>query len=98
MKGRRAMTAYVPLHLGPLDREPQLKGWLESITKGLNPTFLEPSDWYEKGHGQGMFVWAPPPAAAKVVVEQLGRARLKRPCGGSARHDGTLAKALNSGD
>jgi hypothetical protein len=78
MQGR-AMTAYVPLHLSPLERKPDLRGWLEDITKSLDPMFLEPSGWYEEGHRTGTFVWTPPPAAAEVVVEQLGRARMKRP-------------------
>jgi hypothetical protein len=78
MQGR-AMTAYVPLHIDPLDREPRLKGWLEDVTRSMCPTFLRPSGWYEEGHGLGTFIWTPPPAAAEVVVEQLGLARMKRP-------------------
>jgi hypothetical protein len=70
---------FVPLHLNPHEREPGLKAWLERITAGLDPTFLTPEGWYTTGHGHGSFVWVTPPAAAEVVVEQLGRARLKRP-------------------
>lgn len=32
-----------------------------------------------KGHGKGTSIWTAAPAAVEVVVEQLGRARQKRP-------------------
>ena len=70
---------FVPLHLDPLTREAGLKTWIRRITRGLDPTFLDPEGWYTTGHGRGTYVWTPSPAAAEVVVEQLGRARLKRP-------------------
>jgi hypothetical protein len=40
---------------------------------------LKPSGWFDDAHSLGNFVWNVPPAAAEVVVEQLGFARLKRP-------------------
>jgi hypothetical protein len=40
---------------------------------------LSPEGWFADGHGFGYFLWAPAPAAVEVVVEQLGKARLKRP-------------------
>jgi hypothetical protein len=40
---------------------------------------LQLEDWFDKGHGKGTFIWTEVPAAAKVVVEQLRRARLKSP-------------------
>jgi hypothetical protein len=40
---------------------------------------LDPSGWFDDAHKFGNFVWNVPPAAAEVVVEQLGFARLKRP-------------------
>jgi hypothetical protein len=70
---------FVPLHLNPYEQEPNIKAWLDRISAGLDPTFLTPEGWYTTGHGHGTFVWATPPAAAKVVVEQLGCARLKQP-------------------
>ena len=70
---------FVPLHLDPLVREDGLKMWLEQITDGLDPMFLTPQDWYTTGHQKGTFIWTPPLAATEVVVEQLGRARLKHP-------------------
>jgi hypothetical protein len=43
----------------------------------LDAEFLMLEDWFDKGHGT--FVWSAPPAAADVVIEQLGRARLRGP-------------------
>ena len=73
------ITNFVPLHLDPLQRVPALRGWLEKITQGLSFKFLTPDDWYTVGHQLGNFIWTSAPASAEVVVEQLGRARLKRP-------------------
>jgi hypothetical protein len=78
MRGKHILD-FVPLHLNPLEQEPGLKTWLTGITKGLTPDFLTLEGWYTTGHGKGTYVWITPPAAAEVVVEQLGRARLKRP-------------------
>jgi hypothetical protein len=73
------MTSFVPLHLHALDRCEKIKPWLSTAAKGLDLVFLEPDDWFTKGQGFGNFVWHPAPAAADVVVEQLGKARHKRP-------------------
>jgi hypothetical protein len=73
------MTAYVPLHQDAFAREPKLVEFIREISSPLAPKFLEPEGWFEEGHKSGNFIWSPAPAAAKVVVEQLGRARLKRP-------------------
>jgi hypothetical protein len=78
MQGIR-MEEFVPLHLTGLDRSSKLRGWLDSVLEGLAATFLTTEGWFETGHGAGMYVWAPALAAAEVVVEQLGKARLKRP-------------------
>ena len=76
---RIAMEQFVPLHLSALDRSSTLRPWLTSAAQGLDPVFLEPEDWFTKAHELGTFVWHPAPAAADVVVEQLGKARHKRP-------------------
>jgi hypothetical protein len=78
MQGK-PMVEFIPLHRDPLEREPKLKPWLDSVTKGLGAEYLTPEGWFDEGHGYGTYVWTPAPAAAEVVVEQLGRARLKRP-------------------
>jgi len=79
-----AMGDYVPLHLGVGERSAGLLewvlGWLGGLETGLGePTILPPEDWFGRGHSPGIHVWAPPPAAAEVVVEQVGRSRHKRP-------------------
>ena len=73
------MEAFVPLHLSALERSSELRPWLTAAAEGLDPIFLEPEDWFTKGQGHGTFIWHPAPAAADVVVEQLGKARHKRP-------------------
>jgi hypothetical protein len=78
MQGK-PILGFVPLHLHPLERAPCLKLWLKQLTAGMNPTILTPEGWYTTGHGRGTFLWITPLAAAEVVVEQLGRAQLKRP-------------------
>ena len=57
--------------------------------------FLEPKQWFDRGHDiqefvlnddgfeiprykAGTFVWAPPPAAADVAIQELRKARHKR--------------------
>jgi hypothetical protein len=73
------ITDWVPLNKGALTREPKLDRWLSQVTKGMNLERLSPEGWFTNGHGYGNFIWAPAPAAAEVVVEQLGKAIMKRP-------------------
>jgi hypothetical protein len=85
MKGL-GMVELIPLHQDPMAREPKVRGWLEELTHGLEATFIEPAEWFNKGRKKGNFIWTAPPAAVDVLVEQVGRARLKRPafyCGGT---------------
>lgn len=70
---------FIPLHLTALERSKKLKGWLTEYLRDLNPKFLEPDEWFEDSHDFGNFVWSPPPAAGDAIVEQLAKARLKRP-------------------
>ena len=72
---------YIPLHLTALEREPKLEEWIRSWwDEERGPlTTLRPEGWFEEGQQDGNFLWVPPPAAADVVVEQLGEARHKRP-------------------
>ena len=73
------MEDFCPLHESAFERSPELKAWITAATESLNPVFLEPEDWFTRGQGFGTFIWSPAPAAADVVVEQLGKARHKRP-------------------
>ena len=76
--GGSRMLKFIPLHLGVLDRSTAFENLvLNHLGTGFKTLVTE--EWFEEGHGYGNFVWTPPPAACEVVVEQLGKARLKRP-------------------
>ena len=73
------IRSFMPLHLDAFTRWPPLKRWVEAICTNIRPLrFLEPTDWFDSAHSFSNCVWAPPPAAADVVVEQLSLARHKR--------------------
>jgi hypothetical protein len=76
-----SMTSFVPLHLTCEERAPGMGEWLASaMGKGEEGvTSLDPTGWFSTAHTDGTFLWTPPPALADVVVEQLGKARHKRP-------------------
>lgn len=80
MKGR-SMIEYIPLNLSAEERAPGITHWFAELLRvaGQEPKLLEPEGWFREGHGEGTFLWSPPPAACEVVVEQLGKARHKRP-------------------
>jgi hypothetical protein len=70
---------FIPLHLDPVIQEPKVAAWITDVTRGLDFKVLSPSGWFDDAHNNGNFIWTVPPAAAEVVVEQLGFIRLKRP-------------------
>ena len=78
-----AMKAFIPLHLTALERSSSLEEWVESWWPERDGEHLQwhvdPADWFDRCHTKGNHVWAPPPAAADVVAEELGRAIHKRP-------------------
>jgi hypothetical protein len=88
------MTAYLSLHLSPLERSPNLRSWLHSWL-GAKAVMFKPMDWFELGHDisawrldrdgfyrptftSGTYVWQPPPAAAFAAIAELRKARIKR--------------------
>lgn len=73
------MLKYVPLHLLALEQSPLLEDSIRSWwTAGCGTlTRLEPSGWYDEGQRDGNFLWYPPPTAANVVIEQLGRRTIR---------------------
>ena len=78
MEGQ-SFSFFVPLHLNAAERQGAsfrhwIHGWL-----GNDCAWLEPRDWFTKGHTQKCNVWCPPPAAADAALEQLGQAIHKRP-------------------
>jgi hypothetical protein len=80
MAGKK-MTNFCPLHLSCEARAPGIKDILLNVmmSEGHPALALEPGGWYGDGHQPGSFLWTPAPALADVVVEQLGKARHKRP-------------------
>jgi hypothetical protein len=70
---------FIPLHLDPVVREPRLTLWLADVTRDMGFKTLTPSGWFDNAHKNGNFVSTVPPAAAEVVVEQLGFIWLKQP-------------------
>lgn len=79
-RGKNMRTYMIPLHLTPTCREPKVRTWLDNVTQGLDFKWLLPEEgWFSDAHCPGNFIWDIPPAAAKVVVEQLGFAHLKWP-------------------
>jgi hypothetical protein len=87
------MLSFVPLHLSCIERNPQIKSWIQSWL-GNEAEFLTPDLWFSRGHSHdgghydmsgfwrvnirpGKFVWTPP-AAADVALEELRKALIKR--------------------
>jgi hypothetical protein len=88
------MLSFVPLHLSAFERRPSLKTWISSWlgddSEFLSPEqwfsqgHSHDGGYYED-HGfwrvkvkPAKFVWAPPPAAADVAVEELRKSLIKR--------------------
>ena len=75
------MLAYIPLHKSPLQRDPSLQNWFCSWWDPYGTPFevLTPEGWFMTAHAPGCFLRDVPPAAGEAAVEQLGKARHKRP-------------------
>jgi hypothetical protein len=80
MAGESALQ-FIPLYLTALERAPKLEEWIRSWWNSELGELqsLMSEGWFTQGHGEGACLWAPQPAAADVVAEELGEARLKRP-------------------
>ena len=73
------MKTFIPLHLSPSERVPELKTWVNKLLEGWNFRWLKTQDWFEEHHDEGNFVWDVAPAAGDLAYEMLDKARLKRP-------------------
>jgi hypothetical protein len=74
------------MHVSAVDQSASLVDWFKSWA-GNELQVAEPADWFYNAQQAGDFslpqrdetwLWAPPPAAAIVAVEQLGFGHLKR--------------------
>ena len=74
------LRRYLPLGVSAFDYEGNtLESWCQDWMGSDYSPPLEPCDWFERGHLEGVHVWSPPPAAALEALKQLARSRLKRP-------------------
>ncbi|GKY90814.1 hypothetical protein MPSEU_000054200 [Mayamaea pseudoterrestris] len=74
-----SMLDFVPIHLSPLERSPELERWIRSWCP-RNALFLKEADWFDCAHTETrpMF-WFPAPALSDVALEQLCEAWHARP-------------------
>ena len=68
---------YLPLHQSAIERVPKLKwkiqGWCANLKGRARWRLTQPKDWFHEVFQDplGSWIWCPPPAIAKVAVEQL---------------------------
>ena len=88
------MLSLYPWHLSALQRNITLKewfySWLGSDLEILEPEdwfirghdiqggFIDLDKFWRPNYSKGTFLWASPPAAAHVCIEELRKARIKR--------------------
>ena len=78
MRGESIMT-FVPLHLSAIDRQPNLRRWVESWFGAEVANWITPDQWFTDGQKLNRCIWTPPPAAGDVAIETLAKSKHKRP-------------------
>jgi hypothetical protein len=79
-----AMLSHIPLHLSAEERQANLVEWLQLWLGSLGSKeekgfyILSPMEWYTTGQTRNRCIWMPPPAAADVAAELLGKSKHKR--------------------
>ena len=74
---RENALSFVPLHLSALERSPALADWVRDWA--TNPIFLTNNQWPDKHRSGGIYVWTPPPGAARDMLDFATDSILKRP-------------------
>jgi len=71
--------SFVPLHLSVLERQDgsAIQDWVNSWAGEVQ--WQTPLDWFSSSSARGTYVWTPPPAAADVCLDQLGKFIHMRP-------------------
>ena len=88
------MLSFIPLHLTALERHPSLVDWLKAwagdsieilspdqwFTRGHGHDggHMDAKGFWRIHNRPGIFIWAPPPAAADVCLEELRKSVIKR--------------------
>jgi hypothetical protein len=88
------MLEFFPLHLSAIQRHPGLEAWLLSWlgskaevlrpedwferAHDLDEVFYDRRGYWRNRHKKGTFIWVPPPGDARVALEELSKALIKR--------------------
>jgi hypothetical protein len=88
------MLSFIPFQLSAIQRSPAVEDWIRSwlgeeaeLLKpegwferghGLLGGKIDSKGFWRHHYKPGKFIWAPPPAAASVAIEELRKARIKR--------------------
>jgi hypothetical protein len=68
----KAMMEFVPIHLGAIERHEGIKEWIESWTEVDQLEWLNPSDWFVRGHDRVASLWETNIDGMKLPVIKRG--------------------------
>jgi len=76
----RDVREFIPFDKSPFELAGDLlTKWFGEWMKTDYSKPLDPIGWFTRAHLPGVYLWAPSPAAALIVLKQLARSRQKRP-------------------